>query len=170
MLASQIVPAGGLGRRTFDERSRGLNGRIFSAGFAVDGDSYLLSGATRPEDLALQTQILAAYLTDPGLRPAPLQLIKSVFPQQVEQLMATPGGAFLLQGSGRLASGDKRESLPSSEEVAGWTIEELRAGLTRGLASGPIDVIMVGDVTVDDAIAAVAPSCTSRRRPQNPCG
>jgi zinc protease len=158
LLASQIVPPGGLGRLTFDELSRVLNGRIYSAGFSLDGDSYQLSGATRPEDLALQTQILAAYLTDPGLRPAPLQLIKSVFPQQVEQLMATPGGAFLIQGSGLLASGDKRESLPSAEEIAGWTIEDLRAGITRGLASGPIDVIMVGDVTVEDAIAAVAPT------------
>ncbi|MFP5296907.1 MAG: M16 family metallopeptidase, partial [Alphaproteobacteria bacterium] len=138
--------------------SRVLNGRIFSAGFGVEGDSYQLSGATRPEDLALQTQVLAAYLTDPGLRPAPLQLIKSVFPQQVDQLMATPGGAFLIQGSGLLASGDKRQSLPSPEEIAGWTIEDLRAGVTGGLASGPIDVVMVGDLTVEDAIAAVAPT------------
>ena len=158
LLASQIVPPGGLGRLTFDELSRVLNGRIFSAGFGVEGDSYQLSGATRPEDLALQTQVLAAYLTDPGLRPAPLQLIKSVFPQQVDQLMATPGGAFLIQGSGLLASGDKRQSLPSPEEIAGWTIEDLRAGVTGGLASGPIDVVMVGDLTVEDAIAAVAPT------------
>ncbi len=158
LLASQIVPPGGLGRLTFDELSRVLNGRIYSTGFGVEGDSYQLSGATRPEDLALQTQVLAAYLTDPGLRPAPLQLIKSVFPQQIDQLMATPGGAFLIQGSGLLASGDKRQSLPSREEVAGWTIEDLRAGVTGGLASGPIDIVMVGDLTVEDAIAAVAPT------------
>ena len=158
LLASQIVPPGGLGRLTFDELSRVLNGRIYSAQFGVEGDSYQLSGATRPEDLALQTQVLAAYLTDPGLRPAPLQLIKSVFPQQIEQLMATPGGAFLIQGSGLLASGDKRQSLPSPEEIAAWSIEDLRSGVTSGLAAGPIDVIMVGDLTVEDAIAAVAPT------------
>lgn len=158
LLAAQVVPPGGLGRLTFDELSRTLNGRIYSTAFSVGGDSYQLSGATRPEDLALQTQVLAAYLTDPGLRAAPLELIKSIFPQQIDQLMATPGGAFAIQGSGLLASGDKRESLPSAEEVAAWTIDDLRAGVTRGLASGPIDVIMVGDLTVEDAIAAVAPT------------
>ncbi len=158
LLASQVVPPGGLGRLTFDELSRTLNGRIYSAGFSVGGDSYQLSGATRPEDLALQTQVLAAYLTDPGLRAAPLELIKSIFPQQIDQLMATPGGAFAIQGSGLLASGDKRESLPTAEEIAAWTIEDLRAGVTQGLASGPIDVVMVGDLTVEDAIAAVAPT------------
>ncbi|MBU1540794.1 MAG: insulinase family protein [Alphaproteobacteria bacterium] len=158
LLAAAIVPPGGLGRLTFDELSRTLNGRIYSAGFQVGGDSYQLQGGTRPEDLALQMQVLAAYLTDPGLRPAPMQLIKSVFPQQIAQLMATPGGAFQIQGSGLLASGDKRESLPSAEEVAAWTIEDLRASITSGLASGPIDVIVVGDLTVEDAIAAVAPT------------
>jgi zinc protease len=158
LLASAIVPPGGLGRLTFDELSRTLNGRIYSAGFQVGGDSYQLQGATRPEDLALQMQVLAAYLTDPGLRPAPMQLIKSVFPQQIAQLMATPGGAFQIQGSGLLASGDKRESLPTAEEIAAWTIDDLRAGVTSGLASGPIDVIVVGDLTVEDAIAAVGPT------------
>lgn len=157
-LAPLVFTQGGVGKLTADEMSRVLNGRIYSAGFGVDSDSYSLSGATRPEDLALEMQVLTAYLTDPGLRAAPFQQIKAFFPQIVAQQMATPGGAFGLQASGLLASGDKRQSLPSAEEVAGWTIEDLRAGVTRGLASGPIDVIVVGDVTVDDAIAAVAPT------------
>src|SRR5690606_19804934 len=157
-LAPLVFTQGGVGQLTADDMSRVLNGRIYSAGFGVDGDRYSLSGATRPEDFALQMQVLTAYLTDPGLRPAPFQQIKAFFPQIVAQQMATPGGAFQLQASGLLASGDKRQSFPSAEEVAAWTIEDLRAGVTRGLASGPIDVIVVGDVTVDDAIAAVAPT------------
>ena len=157
-LAPLVFTQGGVGKLTADEMSRVLNGRIYSAGFSVDNDSYSLSGATRPEDLALEMQVLTAYLTDPGLRPAPFQQIKAFFPQIVAQQMATPGGAFGLQASGLLASGDKRQTFPSAEEVAAWTIEDLRAGVTRGLASGPIDVVVVGDVTVDDAIAAVAPT------------
>ena len=157
-LAALVFTQGGLGKLTADELSRVLNGRIYSAGFGVDGDTYSLSGATRPEDFPLQMQVLTAYLTDPGLRPAPFEQIKAFFPQIVAQQMATPGGAFQMQASGLLASGDKRQSLPTAEEVAAWTIEDLRAGVTSGLASGPIDVVVVGDVTVDDAIAAVAPT------------
>lgn len=156
LLAQAVVPPGGVGRLTFDELNRTLNGRTYSAGFSVGSDSYQLNGATRPQDLELQMQVLAAYLTDPGLRPQPLQLIKTVLPQQFAQLRATPGGAFQLDAPGLLASGDKREGLPTAEEIAGWTIEDLRAGITTGLASGPIDVIVVGDTTVDDAIASVA--------------
>ncbi|TAJ66948.1 M16 family metallopeptidase [Brevundimonas sp.] len=157
-LAPLVFTAGGLGRLSADELSRVLNGRIYSAGFAIEGDSYVLSGATRPEDLQLQTQVLAAYLTDPGLRPAPFQQIKTFFPQIIAQQMATPGGAFGLQASELLAGGDKREALPTAAEMAAMTNDDLRASVTRGLSTGPIDVVMVGDVTVEDAIASIAPT------------
>lgn len=155
-LAPMVFTQGGLGQLTADELSRVLNGRIYSASFAVDGDSYRLSGATRPQDLALEMQVLAAYLTDPGLRAAPFQQIKTFFPQILAQQSATPGGAFQLQGAALLASGDKRQAFPTAEEVAGWTNEALQAGLRHGLSTGPIEVVMVGDVTVEDAIATVA--------------
>ncbi|HZW16745.1 MAG TPA: insulinase family protein [Brevundimonas sp.] len=157
-LAPAFFTQGGVGKLTFDELTRVLTGRIYSAGFAIADDSYQLSGATRPADLDLELQVLTAYLTDPALRPAPFEQIKGLFPQIVAQQLATPGGAFQVHGSGLLANGDKRESFPTVEEVASWTIEELRSGVTSGLASGPIDVIMVGDLTVEDAIAAVAPT------------
>ena len=154
--AGFVFQAGGLGRLTADEINRVLSGRIYSVGFSADSDAWQLSGATRPQDLNLQMQVLAAYLTDPGLRPAPFQQIQALFPQIIAQQMATPGGAFALQSGELLASGDKRESLPTAAEVGSWTIEQLRSGVTAGLASGPIDVTVVGDVTVEDAIAAVS--------------
>ena len=155
-LAGFVFQPGGLGKLTADEINRVLSGRIYGVGFAADDDAWQLSGATRPQDLTLQMQVLAAYMTDPGLRPAPFQQIQALFPQIIAQQMATPGGAFALQSGGLLASGDMRQSLPTAAEVASWTIDELRSGVNAGLASGPIDVTMVGDITVDDAIAAVA--------------
>ncbi|HEY0053255.1 MAG TPA: insulinase family protein [Caulobacteraceae bacterium] len=158
IFAPAVFTPGGLGRLTADEVSRVLTGRIYSVGFNVGEDRYQLSGATRPEDFPLQMQVMTAYLTDPGLRPAPFQRIQALFPQLVAQQTATPAGAFSLQSAAPLAGGDRRPTAPTLEELAGWTIEDLRAGLTAGLAAGPIDVVIVGDVTVEDAIAAVAPT------------
>ncbi|MET4684732.1 M16 family metallopeptidase [Brevundimonas faecalis] len=155
-LAPMVFTQGGLGKLTADELSRVLTGKIYGAGFTIDGDAYQLSGATRPADLLLQMQVLTGYLTDPGLRPAPFEQIKALFPQIIAQQMATPGGAFGIQASGLLASGDKRESFPTAQDVAGFTLDELKQGVTQGLASGPIDIVMVGDVKVEDAVAAVA--------------
>lgn len=155
-IAPIVFTTGGLGKLTADELNRVLTGRIQSAGFSIGEDAYQLTGATRPQDLQLQMQVLAAYLTDPGLRPAPFEQIKALFPQIIAQQMATPAGAFGLQASELLASGDKRQSLPTPEEVAAWTNDQMKAGVVEGLSSGPIDVVVVGDVTVDDAVAAVA--------------
>lgn len=154
-LAGFVFTAGGLGKLTADELTRVLSGRIYGANFSVDGDAYQLSGATRPQDLALELQVLTAYLTDPGLRPAPFEQIKSLFPQIIAQQMATPAGAFAIQSSGLLASGDPRQTFPTAQDIGGWTMDQLKSGLTTGLGQGPVDVVMVGDVTVDDAIAAV---------------
>lgn len=156
MLAPMVFTQGGLGKLTADELSRVLTGKIYSAGFAIDGDAYQLSGATRPSDLQLQMQVLAAYLTDPGLRPAPFEQIKAFFPQILSQQLATPGGAFGIQAAGLLASGDKRETVPAASDIAAFTLDELKQGVTQGMASGPIDIVMVGDVTVEDAVKAVA--------------
>jgi zinc protease len=154
-LAGFTFTAGGLGRLTLDELNRVLSGRIYSAGFSIDSDAYRLSGATRPADLGLQMQVLAAYLTDPGLRPAPFEQIKALFPQIVAQQSATPAGAFAIQSSGLLASGDARQAFPNPSDIAGWTNDQVKAGVLAGLSQGPIDITMVGDVTVADAIAAV---------------
>ena len=154
-IASFTFTAGGLGRLTADEISRVLSGRIASASFGVDGDAYRLAGSTRPQDLLLEMQLLTAYLTDPGLRPAPFEQFKGLFPQIVAQQMATPGGAFTVQSGGLLASGDQRRAFPSPQAVAGWTNDGLSADLKGSLSQGPVEIVMVGDVSVDDAIAAV---------------
>ncbi|MGO4410893.1 MULTISPECIES: M16 family metallopeptidase [unclassified Brevundimonas] len=156
MLAPLVFTRGGLGKLTADELSRVLTGKIYSAGFAIDDDAYQLSGATRPADLQLQMQVLTAYLTDPGLRAAPFEQIKAFFPQILTQQLATPGGAFGIQAAGLLASGDKREAVPSPTEIAAFTLDEMKQGVIQGMASGPIDIVMVGDVKINDAIAAVA--------------
>lgn len=155
-LGANLLTAGGVGKLTADEMSRVLNGRVYSAGFGAGDDRYTLSGTTRPEDLALQMQVLTAYLTDPGIRPAPFQLLKSAYAQQIDQARATPGGAFAVDGGAILSSGDARDALPRAEALESWTNDQLKAELTRNLSSGPVSITMVGDLTVEDAIASVA--------------
>lgn len=155
-MAANVFTAGGLGQLNADEVSRVLTGRIYSSGFSVADDGYRLSGATRPDDLDLQLQVLTAYLTDPGLRAAPFERIKAMLPQVLEQQRATAMGAFGVDGATQLSSGDRRSSLPTPEEIAAMSITDLRAGVMTGLSQGPIDVVIVGDTTIEDATRAVA--------------
>jgi zinc protease len=116
--ASSAYSEGGLGKLTRSQLEQVLAGDVVGASFGVGGDTYSLGGTTRPEDFDLQMQLLAAYFTDPAWRPEPFALVKSSLPTQLDQVRATPGGAFALASAGLLSSGDRRFGLPSNEEIA----------------------------------------------------
>jgi zinc protease len=148
--------AGGLGRLTFEEMQEALNGRVYGASLGIDEDAFTLSGTTRPEDLAVQMQVLAAYLTDPGWRPTGWNRLRALSGTIHDQLASTPGGVFNRDSGPLLHGGDNRWSLPTREQMAASTIADARAVLDDPLARSPIEVIVVGDISIDEAIRRTA--------------
>lgn len=148
--------AGGLGKMTVDEMSRSLNGHVVGAGLATLGDHFLLSGGTRPADLQLEMQVMAAYLTDPAYRSTPFELTKASYPATYDSALALPGGAFSVYGAKLLADGDQRVGILSPDQIAGMSVDAYRPQLKALLDEGPIHITMVGDVSVDDAIKVTA--------------
>ena len=155
-LANSVMGPGGTAKLTVDQLTRVLSGKTYGVSARLSTDAYTLSGATRPEDLQLEMQVLTAYLVDPGLRSAPFELARSQFSAQLAQSRATPGGVLSRNLGELISSGDQRDATPTEAEVAAMSIEEIRAGVTSGRARGPIDIVMVGDVAVEDAIATVS--------------
>jgi zinc protease len=153
---SGAVIAGGLGQLNFTSLQSTLAGKIYRTGFNVGDNSYSLSGQTRPADFDLQLQVLAAYLTDAGFRDEGLEQVKAALAPQLQQISATPMALFS-SGVGRsLHSGDLRWGMPTSAEVQAARSADLKAWLVPAFAKGPLEITVVGDVTVDQAIAAVA--------------
>ena len=101
-------------------------------------------------------QVLAAYVTDPGWRPTGWNRLRSLSGTIHDQLASTPGGVFNRDSGRLLHSGDGRWSLPTREQMAASTIADARAVLDDQLAHSPIEVIIVGDISVDDAIRETA--------------
>ncbi len=121
------------------------------------GDSALrFSGATRPQDLTLQMQMMAAYLTDPGWRPEGLELVRSQLVNSFPQWQTNPGGVYAHHAGQLLRSGDPRWHAPDLAEVQALRYDELRQMIEPILQKAPIEIAMVGDITVDRAIAEVA--------------
>jgi zinc protease len=149
-------PAGGLGRISAEDLQQALAGHQVAAGFGVDEDAYTLSGTTRPEDFALQLQLLTAAVSDAGWRPTGWDRIRSLAGPIQDQLASTPAGVFNREGAALLHGGDQRWALPNREQMAASTIAEARAIVAPSLSQGPIEVIVVGDVTVDEAIRQTA--------------
>ncbi len=155
--AGTAVTEGGLGQLTASQLEQVLAGDVVGTSFSVSQDSYAYGGTTRPEDFELQMQLLAAYFTDSAWRPEPFAVIKGSLPTQLDQIRATPGGALALDGLPLLSSGDRRFApLPTKEQIAAAELPVLRQAVEAGTAQGPIEITVVGDVTVEAAIAAVS--------------
>lgn len=156
LLAGNVFTQGGLGAHSSDELRRILAGRNVGVGFAVGDDAFGFSGSTTPEDLLLQLQLTAAYLTDPGYRPEAERQVRKGIEQYYTRLAHVPDGPLLLEVDRMLASGDPRFGLPRRSEIGLRTMDEVASWLEPVLEDGAIEIALVGDLDVDTAIDAVA--------------
>lgn len=154
--AGSAFNEGGLGRLTREQMEETLAADVYGVGFGPSEDAFTLSGGTRPEDFELQMQVLAAYFTDAAWRPEPFERLRGLYLQALPQLEATPGAVFQRDAERLLHDGDARWAFPSEAELRGASLEELKSLVGAGLANGPIEITVVGDIDVDAAIAGVA--------------
>ena len=144
--------AGGLGRLGIDDMQKAFAGKIGGAQLGVEDDSYTFTGATRPEDFDTELQVLAAYMTDPAWRPQAFQQAQAAMSNALTQANASPDGVYALRLASAVRGGDPRWEAPTADEVHTARLEEVKALLQNALAKGPVEVAVVGDITVDDAV------------------
>jgi zinc protease len=147
---------GGTTKLDIDSLNRALTGKLVSASFDVGDDSFALGGSTRPADLATQMQLLAATLTDAAWRPLGWERVKTQANSVHDRFESTPGGILSRDSGLLLRSGDRRWEFPSRARMRSSRIAEGRALLEPALRSGAIEVIIVGDIGVERAIAETA--------------
>ncbi|MBV8594163.1 MAG: insulinase family protein, partial [Caulobacteraceae bacterium] len=154
--AAQAVVPGGLGKITFDDASRALAGKVLSANFALRDDAWEFTGQTRGEDLAAELQLLAAYLSDPGFRPEAFERLRAGTLAELPQLEATPGGVAQRELAHLISGGDPRFAFPTREQLLAAKPEDLARQLRPILTMGPVEITIVGDVTVQRATQLAA--------------
>ena len=161
MLGDALYSGGGLVEHDSDDIRRLTAGRQVGAGFSIGEDAFGLGGATTAEDLPFQLELLQAMLEHPGWRPDLLQLIRSQIPLIFEQFTHSAQGPLLMDFTPALLQDDPRASVlgfqnfPSREALESFDMEALRAVLEGPLSEPPIEITIVGDVSVDDAVQAV---------------
>lgn len=156
LLASTVFTAGGLGEHSADELRRILAGRNVGAQFSVGSDAFQLSGTTTPDDLLLQLQLTAAYLSDPGYRPESLRRAQTQLREMYRSSRHTSQGVLRAEVARFLASGDHRFGLAGEEKTLSLGLEDVRNWLSDPLARGYLEISLVGDLSVDEAVQAVA--------------
>ncbi|MGH7023286.1 MAG: M16 family metallopeptidase [Caulobacteraceae bacterium] len=154
--AAPALVSGGFGALSLEDSQRALAGHLYNAQFSVTDDAFQLRGTTRPLDLATQMQVLAAYVTDPGYRPEAFERLRQGYLQALPQLAATPEGVVRRDFEKLLHDGDPRWEVPTKRELEAARPGDLKALLEGPLTKAPIEITIVGDVSLDDAIKQVA--------------
>lgn len=159
---------GGTTKLPWPAMQRVIEGRNVSLSLAPSDTRFILSGETRAADLAFQAQLLAAYYHDAAFAPDGVTRIKGLIGAQLAAIDSNTL-AVMTRALGPVShNGDARwKPLPDAADVTATTPADL-APLLRDALQTPVDVIVTGDVTVDDAIAAVGPTFAALPRAAKP--
>lgn len=155
--ALNYFPLGGTGQRSLAEVMQWLQGQGAQAGLGVRADPwhFVLGSDTRPADLRVELQLLAAYVRDPGFRPELGEKLAAAAPMMSNQFETLPGLVYARELGRVMNNGEARlGGIPSAADIAATRADDVPAMLRPALAAAA-DVVIVGDVSEDTAIAAV---------------
>jgi zinc protease len=148
--------AGGLNGISLAEQQQIFAGKVHRESVSTGDDAFIISASTRPEDLALEMQLLAAYFTAPAWRSESFDRARTVLAGMLPQLDTSPGGVMRRELGQLLHSGDRRWAAPTPAGIAATHVEDARALIGPQLASGALEITIVGDVSTDSATALIA--------------
>jgi zinc protease len=146
---------GGLKLATYDELNTRFETKFVGVHFSVGDDTFELAGGTRPQDLDTEMQMLCAYIADPGWHADALDKARASEFLGIGQSQSSPEGVLARNERALLHGDDPRWSVPDLEDVNDAGERETRAIVADAL-DGPLDVTVVGDITVDRVLDSLA--------------
>ncbi len=147
---------GGMNKLTAEELDQTLAGRTAGADLSLDESTFELAGDTNGRDLNLQLQLLAAYATDAAYRGQGLARLQGAAENFFKQYSSSPGRVLAREIGAIIRSGDGRWRFPNLGELQAIAMGDVKAVLDPALRGAPVEITIVGDVSVDTAIEAVA--------------
>ncbi len=158
-LADSAFSGGGLEAHSADDLRRLLAGKQVGVSLSIKDDALEFSGGATAEDLLLELELLCAYIEHPGYRPDALTVIRAQLPMVYERYAHTPDGPIAFEFMPAFLKGNPRASVfgmaaaASLEELLAVDMASVRDVLQVQLASAPVEVTLVGDFDVEQAIA-----------------
>ena len=151
-----VFAAGGLGLHSEDELETLLAGHTVSGGLGRSPETFTQLAGTTPRDLALELQLLAAYVTDPGYRPEGELRYRQNTSNYFLRYRSTPDGALGHAQGGILSDDDPRFSFRKLADYQALDFTKLKTAIADRLAHGAIEIGVIGDIDETATIAAVA--------------
>jgi zinc protease len=154
-IGASFVVAGGLGRHDYADVQKLFSESAASATLSVGANAFVLTGNTNGPSLLGQLQLLAAYLSDPGFRPAVDDRLAAGVDLLYRQIHAQPELVFGNTLSEAVAPGGPL-ALPPKDVLLKLHMKDYAQLLQPVLTQAPLEVTIVGDVTEASATELVA--------------
>ena len=154
-LGVTLLREGGLGKNDFEDTVRFCEGHACEFELAVGRDAFELAGATRPSDLDVEMQLITAYLSDPGFRPAVDARIPTAVRTLYKVTRSEPGFAAALARDNALPP-PRVPLLPEEQDLDGVRSADFARVLGPPLRNDALEVTIVGDIDEGAATEAVA--------------
>ena len=153
--ADLALTAGGIGKLNQGDLDALTQGRRIGLDFGVDEDGFVYNALTSPADLNDQLKLIAAAMVAPAWDPAPLARARAIAVTSYPGYDASPDGVLSRDLDRLLHDGDPRWGTPSLAAIQATTPEAFRSLWEPLLKTGPVEVMVFGDISADTAIAAV---------------
>ena len=153
--APNMLTLAGLEAHSADEIQTIMAGKTVGTSISFGAQRMYMSGATVPEDLSEQLNLMAAYATAPGYRDEAKTRYDSYIQSFYPTLDSTPGGVAAKDVERLIRSGDARFGIPAQDELINIEMETLETWLAPILPSSNIEIGVVGDVDVEQIIKDV---------------
>jgi len=153
-----VIGQTGFADLDIDGVERLLTGRRIGLGFGMGEDGFQLGSGTNAEDLADQLRVMALKLAYPRWDDGMFNRVKSGALESYDLSFASAGSRAGREMGSVTHPGDARWLPMAKEAIAKATPADFRSFYDPLLRQGPIEVIIVGDVDLDKAVAATAAS------------
>ena len=154
--AGPALIASGIGDLGQEEIDRLTSARRLNMSFDIEDDAFILRSATRASDLSDQLKLLAAKLERPGWDPAPVNRTRAAIALGIAGSGTSPQSVLGRDLQQILHGGDRRWATPTQADADNLTSQTFRKFWEPLLKTGPVEVFLIGDFNVDQAIAATA--------------
>ncbi|HEX8574465.1 MAG TPA: insulinase family protein [Allosphingosinicella sp.] len=164
-----LLGSTGVGPLDLDGLERLLTGRRMSISFGFDEEALVLRGSTRAEELGDQLRLLATKIVAPHFDSAMFQRSKIAAIENYELAFSSASSRMGREFGAVARGGDPRWQPWDKAEIERIRASDFEQFMTPLLAQGPIEAVVVGDVDLETAVAAMLKTvATLPRRPDSP--
>ena len=154
-LGASLLNLGGLGKIDYDGVGRDFQTGVQDFRLAVGENAFIFKASCASGGVDDFLSVFAAYMTDPGFRPAADPLIQEAINIVYRLVATTPEMAIANAVNAATPSGSSN-SLPPRALLAGLDSARIDQLLRPALTREPIDITLVGDLEEARAIELVA--------------